>query len=71
MHAVEKPNDSIDAFVSVRTSDLITVMMMPDGRAWRFVDISPAKAREFSERLLVAANAAERNAQPTPKEAPR
>ncbi|MDX8537044.1 hypothetical protein RFM23_05330 [Mesorhizobium abyssinicae] len=46
-------------------------MMMPDGRAWRFVDISPAKAREFSERLLVAANAAERNAQPTPKEAPR
>ncbi|TIN82220.1 hypothetical protein [Mesorhizobium sp.] len=72
MHAVEKPNDSIDAFVNRGgEGNLITVMMMPDGKAWRFADISPDKARQFAERLLSAANAAERNAANVPKEAPR
>jgi hypothetical protein len=62
--AVEKAGDTIDAFVSQGgDGGLITVMMMPDQRSWRFLDINPATAREFAERLLSAANAAERNAE--------
>lgn len=72
MSAVENSSDSIDAFVNRGgAGDLITVMMMPDQRAWRFADISPAKARELSERLLSAAIAAERNASTVPKAQPR
>ncbi|RVD42855.1 hypothetical protein EN742_06465 [Mesorhizobium sp. M4A.F.Ca.ET.020.02.1.1] len=71
MSTAEKANDNIDAFVSVGTGDLVTVMMMPDSRAWRFTDISPDKARHFAERLLSAANQAEVNASTVPRRAPR
>ncbi|MDX8492896.1 hypothetical protein RFN29_15060 [Mesorhizobium sp. VK22B] len=72
MSAAEKANDNIDAFVNCGgAGDLITVMMMPDARAWRFTDISPAAARQFAERLLTAANQAEANAQTIPKKAPQ
>jgi hypothetical protein len=71
VNAVAKVNDdNIDAFVNTE-GDKITVMMMPDRRAWRFMDISAAKARELGKRLLSAADAAENQAQTIPKEAPR
>ncbi|TIR83297.1 MAG: hypothetical protein E5X04_02625, partial [Mesorhizobium sp.] len=34
--------------------NLITVMMMPDGKAWRFADISPDKARPIDDPINVA-----------------
>ncbi|TIT90351.1 MAG: hypothetical protein E5W41_00030 [Mesorhizobium sp.] len=72
MSTAEQANDNIDAFVTRGgAGELITVMMMPDARAWRFTDISPAAARKFAERLLTAANQAEANASTVPKKAPQ
>lgn len=63
MSACAKGND-IDAFVSGGGGgDRITVMMMPDERAWRFVDITAAAARQLAQRLNDAASNAEKNTQ--------
>lgn len=58
-----RQND-IDAFVSEGGSgDRITVMIMPDERRWRFVDVTPATARQLAQRLNDAASNAEKNTQ--------
>lgn len=67
MTGVKQANDNIDAFVSAGgDGNLVTVMMMPDERAWRFTDIEPDAARQFAKRLLRAAHLAERNAKAAP-----